>query len=84
MWWNGWMNDGRERGGASWAGWGLGGVVLVYFGFPALWVWPFVKIYGVGPYPAWTEYMGLPIQWLGNHVPAYREWVVWGMKLLGL
>jgi hypothetical protein len=31
----------------SYAGWGLGGLIIVYFGFPALWIWPIWKVFGM-------------------------------------
>ena len=45
------MSDGEKRSLGSYAGWGLGGLILVYFGFPALWIWPIWKVYGFDPPP---------------------------------
>lgn len=44
------MSDERPSNG-SYIGRGLGGVVFIYFGFPALWFWPIWKVYGFDPPP---------------------------------
>lgn len=66
-----------------------GGIVLIYFGFPALWYWPIWKFLGGGAStsitpPEWVLYFLLPIGWLGEVFPAYGEWVEWGGKALGM
>jgi hypothetical protein len=80
----GWeMTDERDAGRGSWAGWGLGGLVVVYFGFPAVWMWPFWMVYRYDP-PRWIEVLVSPIIWLAALFPLYGKWVEWGGKLLGI
>ncbi len=77
----------RDRSACIWTGWGIGSLLLVYFGFPALWVWPLAQIWptahSASP-PDWVLWLVTPIGWLMQRVPAYKEWVEWGLKLLGI
>ena len=77
------MSDGEKRSLGSYAGWGLGGLILVYFGFPALWFWPIWKVYG-GIYPQWMDSIFTPVAWLSRRFSFYQEWVEWGGELLGI
>lgn len=77
------MSDDRGRSIGSYAGWGLGGLVIVDFGFPALWYWPIWKVYGLNQ-PQWLETLFSPLVWLMEQFPIYRHWVLWGYDLLGI
>ncbi len=76
------MSDERPSTG-SYAGWGLGGLILVYFGFPALWIWPIWKVYGMRP-PQWFDILLAPLVWLAERLPIYGDWVDWGIELFGI
>jgi hypothetical protein len=77
------MSDDRGRSTGSWAGWGFGGLIIIYFGFPALWIWPLWKVYGATP-PRWLEPIGIPVSWLAQQFPMYQQWIQWGADLLGI
>jgi hypothetical protein len=63
--------------------WSFGGLVAVYFGFPAVWVWPIWKVYGWAA-PDWALALSLPVGWLGQALPWYKNWVDWGLALFGI
>ena len=77
------MTDGRDAGRGSWASWGLGGLVVVYFGFPAVWIWLIEKGYGTMP-PQWVLYLVKPLEWLMGQIPLYANWLGWGCEMFGV
>jgi hypothetical protein len=76
------MSDERPSNG-SYAGWGLGGLIIVYFGLPAVWIWPIWKVFGSTP-SDWLSKFGFPINWLAMRLPVYCQWVEWVGELLGI
>ena len=77
------MSDEPEGKWGAWLSWCFGGLVAVYFGFPALWLWPIWKVYGMSP-PDWLGILIRPHGWIGNVIPWYVEWVDWGLALFGI
>ena len=77
------MSDGPKGKWGAWLSWGFGGLVAVYFGFPAVWIWPIWKVFASG-LPVWTAYLFQPIRSLTVISPWYRDWVEWGMFFLGV
>jgi hypothetical protein len=75
--------SGERPSTGSYIGRGLGGVVFIYFGFPALWFWPIWKVYGFDP-PPWLHPLAIPVDWLALRFPIYLQWVQWGFELLGI
>lgn len=72
-----------DRSASSWWGWCVGLLLLVYFGFPALWIAPIDRLYAGYP-PDHLIVIAMPIWFLMDHIPGYRDWVEWGLALLGI
>jgi hypothetical protein len=77
------MSDEPEGKWGAWLSWCFGGLVLVYFGFPAVWIWPIWKVYGWPP-PDWAVGLILPVAWLADALPWYQNWLSWGLALFGI
>ena len=75
--------SGERPSTGSYAGWGLGGLIIVYFGLPAVWIWPIWKVYGMRP-PQWFDIILAPLVWLAERLPIYGDWVDWGIELFGI
>lgn len=78
------MSQEPEQARGGWAGWSFAGLIVIYFGFPALWIWPIWKIYGPGPPPKLFQTLAYPIAWICDHFAGYQKWVDWGFKLFGI
>lgn len=76
------MSDEDDRSGGSWSGWVLA-ILAIYFGFPAVWVWPIWMVNG-GRTPEWLLVPAWPVVWLMKQFPVYDQWVEWGGKVLGM
>lgn len=76
--------DHRDKTAGGWTSWGFGFVVLTYFGFPAMWYWPFWMIHKPDDPPEWMLMLFVPIGWLWDTFPLYADWVSWGVELLGI
>lgn len=77
------MNDERGESKIGGLGWGFGGMLVIYFGFPALWMWPFWRVYGMNT-PEWLDPAIFPVKWLGHLFPVYKQWVITGIEWLGI
>ena len=77
------MSDEPEGSWGAWLSWSLGGLVAVYFGFPALWLWPIWKVYGLTT-PGWVHALCVPMASLVKVSPLYGEWVLWNAEVVGI
>jgi hypothetical protein len=77
------MSDEPEGSWGAGLSWSFGGLVAVYFGFPALWIWPISKVYG-WPGPDWVMILTVPHVLLAYAIPWYQTWVNWGLALFGI
>jgi hypothetical protein len=77
------MRDEPEGNWGAGLSWSFGGLVAVYFGFPAVWVWPISKVYG-GAWPDWFFVVLWPVTKMKEATPWYQSWVEWGLVLFGV
>ena len=76
------MEDDKNEHGLRWLWW-LVLAVAFYLLCPKIWCWPIVMIYGDG-LPQWVEVIGMPAEWLYDHLPAYEAWIDLTMEKMGL
>ncbi|MCB1227165.1 MAG: hypothetical protein KDK99_15205 [Verrucomicrobiales bacterium] len=75
------MSDAKKSHTASRIGWAVVVALVIYAGFPVLWIWPLFALCA-SDLPSWCEVLFVPIGWLADHVPAYESWMDWQVSLL--
>ena len=56
--------------------------IVLYFGAPAIWIYPFSNM--SGPVPGVIEQIFEPIDWLQLHSELYRKYLEWQLMLIDI